>query len=363
MIKKSTLLTLCLFLVFALVSARYAEAAVEISLRGHAPTVIQEVYNRGGVAYVALDQALPALNMSGGWNSVEHIYEIKTRQGTAVIFPGCRYLRLRSRFVPLPHPPLFLDGKLRVAEDFFYDQLSSLLGIAVDFRNLDPGFNTAQPAETSLDRLFAFILKKKEVEPGSGLRGLAIDPGHGGTDPGCVGLDGVKEKDVVLEVARLLSRNVKMRLGIPVFLTRDKDYSLNLEKRLQVANQPQVDALILLHAQAGFTPDVRGITLYIRGENRLETRVPGEHDMGSRLLADYLADMLKRAGFTVNPIQRADLLPLGQGDLPSVLIEMGYLTNPEDKALLVDGDYQKNLANVIFDAIQEFSESQKEKTP
>lgn len=363
MVKISTFLRLSLFLLFAFILPPFAEAAVELSLSGRAPVIIQEVYNQGGVAYVALDQALPALGMVGHWDSVEHIYSIKTPQGTAVIFPGCRYLRLRTRFVPLPYPPLFIDGKLRVAEDFLYEQLPSLLGIAVQFQNLDPTFSTPTGQDTSLDRLFAFLLKKKDVEAGSGLRGLAIDPGHGGTDPGSVGLDGVKEKDVVLEVARLLAKNVKMRLGIPVFLTRDKDYSLSLEKRHQVANEPQVDALILLHAQAGFRPEAQGITLYIRPENGPEKDRGAGNDMGSRLLADYLADMLKRAGFIVNPIQTAQLLPLGRGDLPSVLVEMGYLTNPEEKARLVDEDYQKNLANVIFNAIQEFSDSQKEKMP
>lgn len=363
MARTSTLLRLSFFLVFSLLHHSYSEAAVELGLSGRAPVVIQEVYNNGGVAYVALDDALPALGMRGGWDSVEHIYSIETSQGAAVIFPGCRYLRLRTRFVPLPHPPLFIDGKLRVAEDFLYEQLPSLLGIAVQFRNLDPTFSAPARKETSLDRLFAFLLKKKAVVAGSGLRGLAIDPGHGGTDPGSVGLDGVKEKDVVLDVARLLAKNVKMRLGIPVFLTRDKDYSLSLEKRHQVANGPEVDALILLHAQAAFRPEARGITLYIRSESGIVKNAGGDSDMGSRLLADYLADMLKRAGFTVNPIQTAQLLPLGRGDLPSVLVEMGYLSNPEEKARLIDPDYQKNLANVLFSAVQEFSDSQKEKAP
>ncbi len=315
---------------------------------------------RGGVAYLALDDALPALGMRGSWNSVEHIYSIETYQGTAVIFPGCRYLRLKTRFIPLPHPPLFIDGRLRVAEDFLYEQLPSLLGIAVHFRNLDPNFSTSSRKETSLDRLFAFLLRKKEVQAGSGLRGLAVDPGHGGTDPGSVGLDGIKEKDVVLEIAHLFAKNVKMRLGIPVFLTRDKDYSLNWEKRLQVANAAEVDALVLLHAQSAFGPEAKGITLYIRPENSFEKDNGGHNDMGSRLLADYLADMLKQAGFAVNGIRAAQLLPLGRGDLPTVMVELGYLSNPEEKARLIDPGYQKNLANVLYNAVREFSDSQKE---
>jgi N-acetylmuramoyl-L-alanine amidase len=357
MVRTLSFLLLSLFLFFPFI----LEASVELSLSGRAPVRIHEVYNNGGVAYVALDDALPALGMRGRWNSVEHVYSIKTPQGTAVIFPGCRYLRLRNRFVPLPHPPLFIDGKLRVAEDFLYEQLPSLIGIAVHFRNLDPTFSSPTRKETSLDRLFAFLLRKKKIQAGSGLRGLAIDPGHGGTDPGSVGLDGIKEKEVVLEIAHLFAKTVKMRLGIPVFLTRDKDYSLTLEKRLQVANAPEVDALILLHAQSTFSAQAKGITLYIRPERDFDQGKGGNDDMGSRLLADYLADMLRRAGFTVNGIRTAQLLPLGRGDLPSVLVELGYLSNPEEKARLIDPGYQKNLANVLYNAIQEFSDSQKEK--
>jgi N-acetylmuramoyl-L-alanine amidase len=119
--------------------------------------------------------------------------------------------------------------------------------------------------------------------------------------------------------------------------------------------------LILLHAQSSFSPEAKGINIYIRPERDFNQSKEGDDDIGSRLLADYLADMLKRAGFTVKGIRTVQLLPLGRGDLPTVLIELGYLSNPEEKARLIDPGYQKNLANVLYNAVQEFSDSQKER--
>lgn len=353
-----------LVLVVFLVTPAVSHATVELGLNGRSPVLIQDVYNHGGIAYIALDEALPALGMRGHWNSVKHVYTIRTFRGKALIFPGCRYLRFKTRFIPLPHPPLFMDGKLRVAEDFLYDQLASLVAIAVHFHNRDP-FDRGAPVqeETERERLFAFLLKKKEIPAGAGLRGLVIDPGHGGADPGCVGLDGVKEKNVVLSVARLLAKNVKMRMGIPVFLTRDKDYSLSVKQRLQMANEPQVDAFVLLHAQASFSPEAQGISLFIRPEEHGQESVGHALAGGSALLADCLADRFKSAGFRVHPVQAVDLLPLGHGDLPTVLIEMGYLTTAGDNRNLTDLDHQKKFAAVCLEAIQDYSDTFKEAVP
>ncbi len=345
-----------------LFSVSCLEAAVEISLRGQKPQRLEEVYNHEGTHYLPLDDLLPALKLEGGWDPVDHVYRIQSPRGTAILFPGCRYLRMGNRFMPILHPPRFIDGRLRVAEDFIRDQLPAFLGLAVQYRNFQPLSSPGRSREENLDHLFSFLLRKKELRGSFGLRGVAIDPGHGGADPGAVGLYGLKEKDVVLATARLLAKEIKMQLGLPVFLTRDKDYSLPPRQRLQAADKPEVDALIILHAQSSFRESAEGATLFIRPQKSASGLSPAANEE-SRQLAEKLADNLYGAGLRVNGIHSAPLLPLGEGDLPTVLVELGYLSHPEDNARLSDPDMQRKIAKALFQGIERFSASRKESQP
>ncbi len=349
-----------LFCFFLLFIASPLEASVEIALKGQSPVVIDEIYLREGVSYLPADDALEAINLQGDWDSVEHVYRIKTPRGTAVISPGSRYLRLGERFVPLEHPPRFLDGRLRVAEDLISRHLPSLLRLPVYYRNLNPTTVSTQGEESSLDRLFAFLLrKKKPADNGSSLRGVAIDPGHGGQqDPGAIGPGGIKEKDAALEVSIKLQKQLKMRLGIPVFISRDGDYALDREQRLKPATHPEADALILLHAQASFREEPRGVTLFIRPFE--ENPEEGDRDESVRL-ATHIREAMETADLEVDGIIQAPLLPLGRGNLPTVLIEMGYLTNTEDRQMLQNPEEQQKLAEAIFEGLETFAERQ-EKT-
>jgi N-acetylmuramoyl-L-alanine amidase len=357
---------LCLFVLSSLVvllsfSPIPALATVEIALGNKPPVLIQEVYLRDGVSYLAVDDVLHALNLQGRWDSVAHVYRFRTPRGTAIISPGSQYLRLGERFVPLSHPPRFIDGRLRIAENIASAQLPSLLDQPVYYRNLAPPVPAlAQDEEESpLDRLFAFILRKKAPASGPALRAIAIDPGHGGQDPGSLGIGGIREKDVVLEVARLLERQLKMRLGIPVYLSRNSDYAVTAQQRLETAARADVDALIILHAQASLSPVPRGVTLVVRPHEPLEQ---GEQaaDRGSLRLAHQVGDALEKAGLVVGSIIEAPLLPLGRGDLPTVLVELGYLSNPEDTKLLGDAAGQEKVANALFEGLKSFAEAQKE---
>jgi N-acetylmuramoyl-L-alanine amidase len=192
------------------------------------------------------------------------------------------------------------------------------------------------------------------------LRAIAIDPGHGGQDPGSLGINGTKEKDVVLEIAKRLEKNLKMRLGVPVYLSRDGDYGSTLQQRMENAARADVDALITLHAQSSFSPLPKGITLIVRPHEQFEDgRTPaGERE--SLLLARHIGDALTKSGFGMSNIVEAPLLPLGRGDLPTVLIELGYLSNPDDLQLLRDPAGQDRLAGALFDGLQSFAEAQKE---
>lgn len=351
------------FLIALILFASNAQAAVELSLADEPPRRIEDVYNFQGIAYLDIDTVLQSLGMKGDWDSVAHVYRFRTPRAQATFYPGSRYLVVGQQFLPLEHSPRFIDGRLRVPEDFVTVHLAGLIDRPLNYRNLDP-LPDREPEEGAVDRLFSFLLSKKKPQGTPTLQSLAIDPGHGGEDPGVLGIDGLKEKEVTLAVAQHLEKLVKMDLGIPVHLSRDSDYSLNHEQRFEVLGRSGADALILLHAQAAFDASRTGMTLVVRPDSLSQPpaasgRAPGE----SMNLAKKLKRVLESHGFTVADILEAPLLPLGQGDLPTVLIEMGYLSNSDDAALLRNKDTQQRIAKALFEGVKEFSRTAKEVLP
>jgi N-acetylmuramoyl-L-alanine amidase len=353
--------TLMVLVAAFLLTAHSAGAAVELAWNGGQPHHIDEVYIHQGVAYLAIDDVLSALGLQGDWSSVDHRYYFRSPEGKASMFPGGKFLKVNDRFIPLEHSPLFLDGRFRVAEDFVLVHLPLLTGKEVFYRNLNPQV-IATGDETSLDKLFAFLLQKKQA-PGSALRGVAIDVGHGGRDPGTLGLRGAKEKEVVLQVARQLEKKIKMELGIPVYLSRDGDYDLTPEQRLKTAAKPDVDLFVLLHAEASFSAATRGINLFLRpADIQAIGRDKAADDSDSLHLALATQQSLLKHEFQVNQVLKAPLLPLGRGNLPTMLVELGYLSNSEDQQYLTSSEGQKRLADGLFDGLRQFAEEKRSQT-
>lgn len=346
-----------------LLPALSAEAAVELARSGQPPVTIREIYLHNGSPYLAIDEVVAALGLSGGWQPVDHVYRIVTPRGTAVISPGSQFLRLGNSFQALSDRPRFIDGRLRVPEDFLLERIPSLLGEPIYYRNLNPSTMTAGEEESPLDRLFAFLLRKKRTDhSGPALRGIVVDPGHGGQDAGSFGPGGEKEKAVALEISGRLEKLLKMRLGMPVYLTRNGDYYLDLPQRLEPAARPDADALLLLHAQTSLSPRPQGVTLIVRSQ---EEREGGSMEVGegeSMRLARHLGRALHQAGLEVAGIVRAPLLPLGRGNLPTVLVELGYLSNPDDRVLLSGTGGQERLAEALFAGVRGFTEDRRKET-
>ncbi|MDY0189302.1 MAG: N-acetylmuramoyl-L-alanine amidase [Desulfuromonas sp.] len=335
-----------------------AVAAVELSLQGRQPQLINDVYHQDNVPYLAIDDVLPALGLSGYWDSVAHLYRMRTARGRATFFPGGQYLKVGERFYQLAHRPRFIDGRLRVSEDFVLEQLADLVSTPIYYRNLNP-VTAAQDDDGVLDKLFAFLLQKKRNSNESSLRAVAIDPAHGGEDTGTIGIGGIKEKNVVLAVASSLQKQLKMQLGIPVYLSRDEDYALTLEQHLASARHDDVDAFLLLHAQSSFSPVARGIHLYVRPAKD-ELNGNKNFSQSSIMLALQLSSALRAAGFDVVEVAHAPLVPLMRGNLPTVLVELGYLSNKDDQALLTSSAGQQRLAAALYAGLREFSRAVKE---
>ncbi|MGE5483259.1 MAG: N-acetylmuramoyl-L-alanine amidase [Bacteroidota bacterium] len=164
-------------------------------------------------------------------------------------------------------------------------------------------------------------------------RTIVIDPGHGGGDPGTIGVNGVLEKDLALAISLRLAAALR-QLGVRVILTRETDTKPEWEERTAPANLNRADALISIHLNSspGRIPEPRGVEVYYHSQK------PG---------ADRLAQSLIRGLTTVLkvPARRLeawdDLRVLKGSIVPGVLVEVGYLTNPEEAEKLVTGEYQE----------------------
>jgi len=329
-----------------------ASALVEIGRSGEEPLVIEDVYLREGTAFISIDEVLDALKLQGEWNSVAHVYAIRTPHGRAIISPGSQFLKLGDNFIPITHRPRFIDGKLRVSEVFLLRQLAPLLTEPIYYRNHNPPAQIE--SEDPLDRLFAFLLRKKEPVADGSKWIVSIDPGHGGEDTGALGLNGSKEKAVTLAVAQRLEKLLKMHQDAPVVLTRDGDYALNMERRLAVVAEGQADVLLSLHAQSFFSAEASGVNLYIQPQTERDVPDGMVIENSSLQLAEILQQKLANNGFDVHDIKELPVYPLGRGDLPRVLVEMGSLTNSGDLATLQDPTRQQDFARALFDGLQAF---------
>jgi len=182
---------------------------------------------------------------------------------------------------------------------------------------------------------------------------IVVDAGHGGRDPGAAGVGGVVEKDVVLELARVLSERLSARLPVTVVMTRTDDSFVPIEQRL--AASPEGTRLFLsLHANACQDPETGGLELFYGGDT-LQAASTRATSRKAALLARCLDRALRGHVGRV----RGEPRPGGFGVLvrnpaPSALIEIGYLTHPRDAARAQDARYREALADALVDGVTAF---------
>jgi len=221
-----------------------------------------------------------------------------------------------------------------------------------------------------------------------GKRVIVIDPGHGGIDPGAIGIRRTKEKDVVLAFSRALRDKLRGNKNYEVVLTRDDDTFLSLKQRVKVARQNQADLFIAVHADTVRGASVRGATLYTvsekasdaeaealaQKENRAD--IIGGMDLGTENeeVTDILIELAQRetknhsiffakkaatqlqlvTHMTGKPTRSAGFVVLKAPDVPSVLLELGYLSNKADEALLVSPKWQAQVTEAMAKAIDTY---------
>jgi N-acetylmuramoyl-L-alanine amidase len=231
------------------------------------------------------------------------------------------------------------------------------------------------------------------VPPGRGginrLVIVAIDPGHGGEDPGAIGPSGLREKDVVLQIGRQLQERINARPGMRAMLTRDADYFVPLQERVHKARRVQADLFISIHADAFITPQARGASVFALSDSGATSTAArwmarrenasdaiGGVNLGSKdaHLARMLLDMSTtaqikdslRIGREVlghigqvgrlhkNEVEQASFAVLKAPDIPSILVETAFISNPEEEAKLRDDAYQARLVQALYAGITRY---------
>ncbi len=222
--------------------------------------------------------------------------------------------------------------------------------------------------------------------PSTGLRTVVIDPGHGGDELGTQGSKGTLEKDVTLAVARRLRSLIETRLGLKVFLTREDDRTMSLDDRSAFANNHKADVFISIHANSAVRPALKGAEVYYLTVERADAEARKKAEEGgttlpalgggsraidlilwetaqaryleqSATLAGYIEQTLRgRIEMSPRAIQQAPFRVLVGANMPAALVEIGYLSNPDQEAQLAAAAYQDQVAQALLDALTKFRE-------
>jgi len=218
---------------------------------------------------------------------------------------------------------------------------------------------------------------------------IAIDPGHGGEDPGAIGPGGTREKDVALQIARRLKANIDAQPNLRAYLTRDGDYFVPLHVRVQKARRVKADLFVSIHADAWVKPSVRGASVFAlseRGATSTAARWLADKENAADLIgginlgtqnkqvAQVLLDLsttaqindsLKIGGQVLNQlktvnrlhkpqVEQAGFAVLKAPDIPSILVETAFISNPEEEKLLKTPAHQERLARAMLAGIQRY---------
>ena len=218
---------------------------------------------------------------------------------------------------------------------------------------------------------------------------VAIDPGHGGEDPGAVGPSGLREKDVVLAVALQLRDRINALPNMRAMLTRDADFFVPLQERVHKAQRVQADLFVSIHADAFITPQARGASVFALSQGGASSsaarwmanrenaadmvggiNIKAKDASVLRALLDMsttaqIRDSMKLGGEVLGQIGRVGKLHKGSveqagfavlkaPDIPSILVESAFISNPEEEAKLRDPQYQAQLVHALAVGIQRY---------
>ncbi|MEQ7415950.1 N-acetylmuramoyl-L-alanine amidase [Xanthomonas campestris pv. campestris] len=278
-----------------------------------------------------------------------------------------------------PSPAAILNGG-NVAQIAPQGAAVTSAGVAAaDAQNDDVPPRPLLPSEAS----------RVKMAPGMRPLVVAIDPGHGGQDPGAMGPTGRREKDVTLAIGRELARQINATQGMKAYMTRDTDVFIPLPMRAQKARSAKADIFISIHADAAENRSATGSSVYVlstKGASSQRARWLADKENAADLvggvrlqqtestLANVLLDLaqsghmkasedaaghvlggLKRIGNNHKPqLERANFAVLRTSDMPAMLVETAFISNPDEERRLIDPAYQRKIASAVLDGIDTF---------
>ena len=214
---------------------------------------------------------------------------------------------------------------------------------------------------------------------------IVIDPGHGGHDTGTIGPHGLEEKDLVLDVGRRLGKLLQTRLGADVVYTRKDDTFIPLETRTSIANQEQADLFVSIHANSSRDPDARGVeTYYLNFTSSAEALdVAARENAASDKSIHELQDLVKKIalkekieesrefasnvqralhsglaakspGIRDRGVKKAPFIVLIGANMPSILAEISFVSNPGDERRLRTSEYRQRIAESLYRGISKY---------
>ena len=252
-------------------------------------------------------------------------------------------------------------------------------------RARDPKTTDASPSKDANSAVQA----NKQLIPFKRLVTIALDPGHGGEDPGAIGARGSFEKNIVLSIAKRLKNKIDQEESMRPFLTRDGDYFVPLHRRVFKARQVEADLFISIHADAFIQPHAKGASVFAlsqQGATSSAARWLANKENSSDMIgginiktkdkqvAHLLLDMSTtaqindslRVGNSVlrnigdfaplhkNEVEQAGFAVLKAPDIPSILIETAFISNPQEEKKLNDEHYQERIAEAILSGIKDY---------
>ncbi len=218
---------------------------------------------------------------------------------------------------------------------------------------------------------------------------IAVDAGHGGEDPGASGARGSKEKHITLAIARQLAKAINAEVGMKAVLIRDGDYYVGLRQRFEKARAHQADLFVSIHADAFYDPKVHGMSVYVlsqkgatseaakwlaRSENKADLIGGVKLDGKDTLLARVLLDLSQNAAMEASQkvanevlsslskiekphkkhVEKANFAVLKSPDVPSILVETAFISNPQEEKRLKSHSFRQQVAKAILNGIKTY---------
>ncbi|MBV8633320.1 MAG: N-acetylmuramoyl-L-alanine amidase [Burkholderiaceae bacterium] len=252
-----------------------------------------------------------------------------------------------------------------------------------EWRDDKPSVNTAPAPKRNLPEL------ENEKPQVTRMITIALDPGHGGEDPGAIGHGGNREKDVVLEIAKRIKAKIEDQPNMRVMLTRDADFFVPLPVRVQKARKVQADLFVSIHADGFIEPTARGSSVFALSEKGassttarwlankenaadliggvnikshdaqlagvlLDLSTTAQINDSMKLAKDVLGEIGGINKLHKGAVEQAGFAVLKAPDIPSILIETAFISNPEEEEKLTDDGYQDQMAEAVLKGIKKY---------